>query len=402
MNNSKPVLSIDDIIKSIKSSNPKDNSFTIENIYKAGKVEDMKRVIDQIYIQNGFGSVKAGITQSLYGINFAGTPNMMNINRDHYGLTFFTRPLMNMTTDNLRQNRIMSQLLNKDPRSIHRLIRCYLDPRIFDGRSKTTVGWGSPFVNERSPFIALLSNNLLSMSGWPDMDAQVFTSNAGNWREEYSFVDGIVKDYRSWETTCNFRNIDGNIITNLFFYWLIYEASVAAVGDLIPYPVLNLCHEIDYNTAIWRITLDATYRRVTGIARTIAYPITCPIGAQFNFESEKNMNMSNDQVSIQFKCHGAEYNDDILIEEFNRLVALFDPDFEEKVRQKNYIRLPFSLYHIYNHKAQPRINPVDYSMEWWVSMEDFNNHKGLFMQNIIPASQAVSIEDQIKAMNNKA
>lgn len=393
------IFNIEDVIKEVTSANAKDSSFTIENIIYAGKTEEMRRIIDQIFIQSGLGSVKSGITKNLYGINFAGTPNMLPINRDHYGLTFFSRPCMNFMPDNLRSNRIMSQLLNNDVKSVHRLIRSYLDPRIFDNGGKQSPGWGSPFVNPKSPFIALLSNNLLSMSGWPDYDAQIYTSTAGNWREEYSFVDGIIQDFRTWDATCSFRNIDGNIIVNLFFYWLIYQACVAVVGDMIPYPVMNLCHEIDYNTAIWRITLDPTRTRLTGIARTISYPITCPIGAQFNFESEQEYNKDYDQVSIQFKCHGAEYNDDILIDEFNRLVQLFDPDFTEKTRQGNYIRLPPSAYRIFNGLAQPRINPNTYDMEWWVPKSEYDRYKPLLMQSYSSAGKVDSLDQQIQYIN---
>lgn len=396
---SSKILNIEDIVKQVVSVNPNNPKFTIENIILAGKTGEMSRLIDQVFMQSGLGSVKSGITRSLYGVNFAGTPNAMPVKRDSYGLTFFTKPIMNMTEENLRSNRIMSQLLNRDANSIHRLIRCSLDAQVFNDKSTGSRAYRSPFVNPKSPFIPILSNNLLSMSGWPDYDSQTFTSGSGNWREEYSFVDGIVQDFRVWDATCSFRNVDGNIILNMFFYWIIYQACVSAVGDLMPYPVMNMCHEIDYNTAIYRILLDQSKTRVTGIARTIAFPLTCPIGAEFNFESDQVYNQENQQVSIQFRCHGAEYNDDILIAEFNRTVELMDGDFTDDKRESQYVLLPKALYRIFNGLAQPRINETTYELEWWVSNEDYAHYRPLLGQDISNGMRENSLLEQTRRLN---
>ena len=400
---SSPIINLDQLVSDVLKANPDNPNFTIENIILAGQNENMRKLIDQVYIQSGFGAVKSGITRSLYGVNFAGTPNMVPINRDSYGLTFFTKPLMNMSEDNLRNNRILAQLLNTDANSSHRLIRCSLDSGLLRTNESETrfTGGGSPFVNPKSPFIPILSNNLLSMSGWPDMDAQIFTSGAGNWREEFSFVDGIVKDYRTWDATCSFRNIDGNLITSLFFYWLLYQASVAVVGDLMPYPIMNLSHEIDYQIGIYRLVLNAQRDTVTGIAKTIAYPTSCPIGATFNFEANEALNGEQHQVSINFKCHGAEYNDEIVIDEFNRLVGYHDPDFRDERREQNYLLLPPSLYRVFNGLAQPRINPYDYKLEWWVSNEDYNKHKEMLLQTGMEKGQATSFVEQLNQLNKK-
>ena len=399
MSNENSILNFDELVKDIVAANPNDPTFKLENVLLAGKSKEMAQVIDQLYIQCGLGAVKSGLTRSLYGINFAGTPNQMPVNRDTYGMTFFTRPLLNLSEANIRNNRIMSQLLNKDKESMHCLLRCYLDPRIFDEESRASVGYGSPFLNEKSPFISILSNNLLSMSGWPDFDAQLFTSAAGNFREEYSYVDGVVKHYGTWDATCSFRNIDGNMIVNIFFYWLLYQASVAVVGDLLPYPIMNLGHEIDYNTAIWRMTFSPDRKRITGIARTIAYPITCPIGAQFNFESDSVYNTENEQTSIQFKCHGAEYNDDILIDEFNMLVEIFDPDFRYDTREKNYVQIPPSMWRLFNGMAQPRINPATDEMEWWVTIDDYSKYRPMFANLPVSLYGGKSIVEQVAELN---
>lgn len=393
------LLSIDTLIQEVIAANPDNPYFTIENIILAGKTGEVAKLVDQIFIQSGLGSVKAGLTRSLYGINFAGTGNMIPINRDYTGLTFFTKPILNMQAENLRNNRILSQLLNTDANSVHRLIRCYLDPQIF--RGPEGYAFTSPFVDNKSPFIPLLSNYLLNMSGWPDLDSQTFTSASGNWREEYSFVDGIVKDYRTWDATCSFKNLDGNIITNFFFYWIMYQASVAAVGDLYPYPLFNYANEIDYNTAIYRINLDVTKSRLTGIARTISFPLSCPIGVQFNFDNTEDQIRENDQVSVTFRCHGAEYNDDILIHEFNTATELLNPEFVGRDREANYILLPKSVYTIFNGLGVPRINPDTYEMEWWVTNKDYLDNKHLLESVISNSGRIVDLVEQVNQMNKR-
>lgn len=392
------IIHLDELIKAVVSANKDNPRFTVENVILAGKTEEMSRLIDQVFIQSGMGSVKGGLTRSLYGVNFAGTGAILPLNRDRYGLTFFTKPLMNMQYENLYADRIMAKLLNGDVNSVHRLIRASLDAQVFEtGKAR----YDSPFVNPRSPFIPLLSNSLISASGWPDLDSQTYTSSAGNWREEFSFVDGIIKDYRTWDMTCNFRNVDGNLITNLFFYWVIYQACVGGVGNLVPYPLLNLSNEIDYNTAIWRITLDGTNTFMTGIARTIAYPITCPKGAQYNFEAEQTLNLDQKQVSIQFRCHGAEYDDDILVSEFNRTVELTDPDFRDGVREANYILVPKSLWRIFNGKAQPRIDPLSFEMQWWVPESEYRDWLELVKEGGTNLNLLQSAEEQVRAINRR-
>lgn len=397
MSSNSHIVQLDELIRAVTAANKDNPRFTIENVILAGKTEEMARLIDQVFIQGGLGPVKSGLTRSLYGVNFFGGSATMPLNRDRYGLTFFTRPMMNMTSDNLLSDRIMSKLLNEDENSIHRLIRATLDAQVLG--SHNLPRFDSPFINPRSAFIPILSNTLVSLSGWPDLDSQTFTSAAGNWREEYSFVDGIIQDYRTWDMTCNFKNVDGNIITNLFFYWVIYQACVAGVGNLLPYPIMNLGNEIDYNTAIYRVTLDGTNTFMTGIARTIAFPLTCPKGAQYNFESDQTLNLDQKQVSIQFRCHGAEYDDDILVYEFNRAVELMDPDFRDHNRNRNYVKLPKSLWRVFSGKAQPRIDPMTYEFEWWIEDAEYRSY--LTLTDAVDANSVLlqNTRDQVNAIN---
>ena len=55
--------------------------------------------VDDVYSKTSIGSIDSAISKSFYGINHRQTPSAIQINKDYYGLTFFTRPELNLTLD---------------------------------------------------------------------------------------------------------------------------------------------------------------------------------------------------------------------------------------------------------------------------------------------------------------
>lgn len=345
--------------------------------------------IDRVFQATPVGALSTAIGDSFYGINHRQTPGVIPINKDYYGLTFFTRPRMNLTSANIRENhvRVLAPLLNNEPASIQRIIRCLLDPELafgdgFKGRPIT-----SPFVDRQQAFIPILTNNLLSMSGWPDVVAPIHTSEEGMYKEAFSFVDGITQNYSTYDISANFRNLPGDPITLLFLIWAHY-ASLVYQGAIVPYPDMIINNEIDYNTRIYRLVLDSSKTMVQKIAACgAAFPTNAPIGAAFNFEADRPINGSNDQISVHFQCIGAMYQDDILVEEFNQTVALFNDGMAKKKfiasskqstrgtvwtwTNQYYKKVPMDALGIFNNRGYPRIDPYTYELQWWVSNEDY-------------------------------
>lgn len=342
------------------------------------KEEQRKREVDFISRLNGYGSLTSAQTNNLRGINtnLNGTPAPKN--KDHFGLTFFTRPDLNMSYDNLGADRMLSAILSEDKRSMARAIRVLLDPR---GES-----WGlrmSDLVDHRQAFIPMLSNNLLSMSGWPDMAVDTYTSKEGVYKEAYSMVDGTSHIFNTFDVTANFQNIQGDPITLLFAIWVRY-ASLVYDGTIVPYPDNMFENRIDYQSRIYRIVLNADFTHVQKIAACgAAFPMASPLGAAFNYSSDGEYNEENDQLSIPFRCIGANYLDPILIKEFNATVAwknrsMADGNRTAAMTKVSMIRdygyygeIGGTLLNTMSHKLYPRIDPYTLEFEWWAFTEDF-------------------------------
>lgn len=362
--------------------------------------------IGDISRSSGMGDMYAAMQDSFYGINHRGTGNPLQNSAEQYGLTFFTRPMLNLTYHNALADRRLHPYLSEDRNSIKRAIRAILDPRGNRGEfsgigmdiqpGDTDTGDGpqvidSKLIDPRCPFIPLLTNNLISLSGWPDVSVETYTSTPGLMNESWGMVDGPSKNYSSFDLTANFKNVAGDPITLFFHAWITYMTQVYA-GTLVPYPDMILYNEIDYMTRIYRFTLDPTRTYVQKIFATGAsFPTANPLGAAANFNSDRPISEENAQISIPFKCFGAEYNDPVTVMEFNRIVQVYDPlmitpiDVIDNiianvqlndvtplgVLQGVYEKIPPELKKQMNYRGKPRINPLTMEFELYAPVTDF-------------------------------
>lgn len=326
--------------------------------------------IDEIFKDTAAGSILHAIGESLYGFNHRQQPAAIPINRDIQGLTFFTRPMMNMTSDNLTNVRQLVPLLTSEDSSIQRVIRVLLDPSLMTGRP-TVAPIKCPLIDNNQAFIPLLTNHLLSISGWPEVAAPTMTSQAGAYKEEFSMVDGVVANYTTYDITASFRNIPGDPITLLFLVWLHYASNVYQ-GTLVPYPDNIINNRIDYNTRIYRLVLDSSKTFVKKIAACGAsFPLNSGIADAFNAEAGVPVSTANHQISISMRCMGAMYQDDILIREFNDTVKMFNRLMADDMREANYQKIPAVALGIFNGNGYPRINEDTYELEWWIDKAVF-------------------------------
>tara|TARA_B100000700_G_scaffold288181_1_gene344443 strand:- start:5806 stop:6834 length:1029 start_codon:yes stop_codon:yes gene_type:complete len=326
-----------------------------------------RETINLISKGSGLGNLSATATNVHKGINHRGVGNPVTQNTDNHGLTFFTRPRLNLSYDNLSASRILAPLLTQSELTQQRLIRVLLDP---DGTKSPRSVKAPGLVDERSAFIPMLTNNLLSISGWPDVDVDTYTSQEGIAKESWSMIDDIPRNYGTYSLTANFRNIIGDPISALFYAWTHYAMAVGR-GELVPYPEMIVENEIDYMTRIYRLVLDPTRTYVQKIANCgAAFPTAVPMGAAFNYSADSPLANDNEQISIPFQCIGVEYNDPISIQEFNATVAYFNPEMGDATREQLFTKLTKSELSLFNYQGYPRI-AEDNELEWWVAKDTY-------------------------------
>lgn len=352
--------------------------------------------LDDYFQTTPLGSLDKAIGNNLFGFNHRQIPAVIPSNKDLYGLTFFVKPQLNLQRDNIRNLRKFAPLLAADSLTIQNFIKCTLDPRLMTGytvqiNGRTTASSPPikcPLVDSMNSFIPVLTNNLNSISGWPDIIAPVRDSKPGLYGEVQSMVDGVT-DFRGvFDLDVTFRNTKGDVILYMFYIWLHYSSAVFE-GKLVPYPDFITEREIDYNTRVYRLVLDKHREKVVKIAATGAcFPISVPTGSFFDFSTEKPYNDQNKDITIRLRCNGVDYQDDILIHEFNQTVIIFNPDMDDGPRENIMIKVPKTIMELFNHRGYPRINPDTNELEWWVSRELYDRKTLSFLNtNLIQREQ---------------
>lgn len=363
---------------------------------------NIREELDEILRSSGFGSMSHINYLTFTGFNyFRHGQQLVKQNRDHMGFVFFTRPILNLTYDNLSVSGSLSMLRNAPPESLARGIRALLDPWSARGgytkdpkfkRAMTKEeaemavqnNIATPMVNNANPFIPLLSNCLTNLSGWKDITLNSYTSKAGVNNEQWSMVDGYYYKNEAFEMSSSFRNIEGDPISLLFQTWLEYMGNCGYRWEMNPYPCFVEEREWDYNSCIYRFVMDHTKTYITKWATTIATPLSLPYGDQFNFSADKNFNEANNEITVTWQCNGIQYNDPITFYNFNQLVALYEPQLQVRYdvydEETNSLIVEGSQYWQKLRGAEkfrglylavPLINYITRELEWWVKRDDY-------------------------------
>lgn len=348
------------------------------------------RLDDFCRLTQPFGSIDKAISNNLYGLNHRQTDSLASDDRILQGYTFFTRPMLCLTINNLRRKRTFMSLANTNPYSVQRYVRCTLDPRVSTNVPIELFGKddsGNPYIDpiECSPlvdndlmFIPLLSNTILSSSGWPDPNLPVHTTKENVRGGQQSKVDGIAEINGSFDISCTFRNIKDSPLMLMMYYWINYMACVVD-EQFIPYMDMLGGNEIDYNTRIYRLIMDETNTFVKGICATGAsFPSNIDIGKYFNFNKGNPFTDQGNEISINFKSMGCTYFDPILVDEFNKTVCIgsYDMRIVRLYKIKNLQipdtdaikveKVPQELLRYFNFRGYPFIDYNTMELEWYV------------------------------------
>jgi hypothetical protein len=231
-------------------------------------------------------------------------------------------------------------------------------------------------VDKQQAFIPLLTNTLSSLTGWPDLVGDVYQSAQGMFRQSTTFLDGTPRMYENRTLTMNNQNIQGNPVMLLMYFGLHY-ALCQAEGFVVPWPDQSITRRINYDSRIFKLIMDSQRRHVIGIASAIVYPTAVSIGSWFNHNRDEVVKTDSRDVSFQWQTRfGVQYQDPILIEEFNYFVGMYNPSMRrvdpnddtfilKGVENGSYERLVYEQYDPENFNAYPYINPATGELEWY-------------------------------------
>lgn len=343
----------------------------------------MNQEISKVTRENGLGSFNSRAAEALWGINYRANGVYLPVSTDQHGLTLFTKFDMNLQNGNITQDNHLTNLLTPDPLTYQRAVRAYLDPY-----GAIESGYGTPLVDNKNPFIPVLTNALLSVSGFPDNTLSSYVSPEGIMGEVWSVVDGVYRIRGSYNITTTFNNIEGGIIAKIFDTIGIYCENIMA-NKMKPYPWNEGGITMDNTTRIWRLILDPSRRFVRHIGYTgYCFPRVNPQGALFNFDSEQNFITDNQKISIEWQCVGAVYNDPYSFSVFNYLVEMFNPDLRIKnvanlhregirvVGEDRYYRVTPDNLEILTGYCYPLIHPNTQELTWFIEKSVFNRITG--------------------------
>lgn len=277
--------------------------------------------------QESFQSTGAGTYMALYETILSKFDrfgiNALMPNHEVVGYTFITRPKLNFSTTSLRQDRILSLLDTADQGSLQFAIRCYLDTNYANRSDVAPLASKCPFFNPESPFLIPLSNNLVSLSGWPDPVLEVETTDGGFYSEDMTIVKGSDRLNKTYDVTLTFRDIQGGFIIALLWMWIHYIELVVR-GDTIAYPEDISARRVNYTCSIYRFVLDPSRQFITKwLKATGCFPRSIPLGNMFNFGEKENFIHSASQYSVPFTVNKVELMDPIIFRDFNTIVRRF-------------------------------------------------------------------------------
>lgn len=343
---------------------------------------------DDLFSSTGIGSLDKAIGLNQHGINFQSAPTLVPRNKEQPGYVFFTRPQLNMQTDNLRNMRQFYNLLSANELSQERMIRCTLDPRLQAGYrylNANSPPVNCPLVDSRSAFINILSNNIMSLTGWPEETLTFQRSKEDVYRGTRTQPNGVTFNTGSYTLSATFRNTYSDPVLKMIHYWLSYMSATTTTGLLRPYPDYEAMDRLDCNTRIYRIILDPQRERVTKIyACGAALPASNAVSASADYNREQTISDANKDLTISFECDGMYVLDPILFYTFNGVVAAFNPYMQDGIRESSMIRLEKVELPFFRSMTYPRINPQTSEFEIWVEY-DYYRQRTAQVEDILKA-----------------
>lgn len=317
--------------------------------------------LDKMFRVMGYGGAGSAIVDTLYGTNIMGTAPPAPTVNEHQGLTFFTRPLLNLSYHNIRNDPSFTHMLSEERSSLASFVQATLDP---------LGNHNCPLVDPASAFIPLLGNTLISLSGWQEAILNTWTSSPDRMKGQISIGDSATDVNGVFPLSATFRNIRRNPLNYLFHCWVRYIGLVKS-GVFDPYPEFMAYNIKDYESRCYRVILDPTRQYVEEITCNFAcFPTADRSAIRADLSDAGPSLKENDTYNQTFESTGARYFDPRTMYDFNEAATMFNPILANPATRKSQMRRLWPQeYQTLSFRSYPLINTSTAELEWWIPNE---------------------------------
>lgn len=350
---------------------------------------------------DGVSDLRQNSTNINYGFNLNAETILYRPNTVDRGYVFFTRPMLALHEENLAKDSRLSSYLTTDVRSVHYYVKCLLDPRLcYESSLIAPPGSGPgakaafatfqpqylpekpPMLDNENPFITLFSNCLKELNGWPDPRSSFFVTEPNLGGAQTVYVDSHNRERGVFDLSATFDNPQGNALVLALNLWREVQ-SLTWEGILHPYPDMIFNNLIDYKTGIYRFTLDQYRKKIVMCAKTIGTLQAPDSSKLLNYSRTQSMVREDQEINVNFKCEGADYNNPYIFIEFNLTLCIGNKEFQkllhadikgpeerEKLFEDSTFGLelvPDNLREYFNFRCYPWVNLNTRTLEWYVS-----------------------------------
>lgn len=318
----------------------KEAGFVTRKLAPSGQGTYLNQVADLAMEASGYGDPHFMIANVFRNVDRY-EKSMAMKNMEFAGYTFITRPRLNFSDLNIAGDRRFYAMRDTDASSVALATRCLLDTRY----NKTH---DSPLVDARNPFAVILGNSLVGISGYNDPFITTESTDGGYFQEDQTYAIGGDRMSRTYDLTLTFRDYVGGPVSYIFDMWYQYIMNLQD-GSMIQYADAIDSNRMDYTVSIYRFILDRTRKIITRWSKaTGCFPVNAPTGVPFNKNQGESYVTANDNFGITFKANRIEYNDPIIVHEFNMLVRRYanmkvgqSIQAYAKVAQNNFAGIPY-------------------------------------------------------------
>lgn len=321
--------------------------------------------LNYAFRENGGPGYGSALVNMLRGIRILGPGNQLApIPDDTIGLAFVSRPMLNLSDENVIKHPQLAPLYRPQKNSLMAYLKGLLDPEWGRGNSGMT-----DLLDPLYPWIPPITNLLKVSSGFPDLSLAVGKSAGGFRKEVYQFANGVLKVNWDFEMRQSYHSPKPNILPYLFEAWVHYIEGVT-LGDegMEPYPEALIENYLDYDCRIYHMILNKNMRNIEWLfCNASCFPTTFPSGAFSTIDRTQNSlrGQGQDELEIGFSCVGFRFGNVRIADMFNRTTLKFNPGLHPATRASSYRKLKFDEYFAGGYDATPWINIDTMELEYW-------------------------------------